>query len=153
MSGKAECQTNICELCRGIRRQELINSLGTVQVKEVKALIGYFDLDPKRVYDVVLEAYEHMPHQEAFLQLTGLFSQDARTQILGFRFVRLAKDDPVGCDALHHVTAQLIKVGSASSCVEGLIIGGSTHVCDIWCTPRMSSLLQLVSKTALQMDH
>ena len=62
----------------------------------------------------MLEAYEHMPHQEAFLQLTGLFSQDARTQILGFRFVRLAKDGAAECDALHQVTAQLIKVRRAS---------------------------------------
>ena len=97
-------------------------AFGIVQVKEVKALIGYFDLDPKRVYDVVLEAYEHLPHQEAFLQLTGLFSQDARTQILGFRFARLANEDMPGCDALHQVTAQLIKVRRASSCIKCLSI-------------------------------
>lgn len=77
----------------------------------MKALIGFFDLDPKRVYDVVLEAWEQVPDQEAFLQLTALFSQDARTQILGFRFTRLANDDAAaGSDALYQVTAQLIKV-------------------------------------------
>jgi len=87
-----------------------------VQVKEVKALIGFFDLDPKRVYDVVLEAWEQVPDQEAFLQLTALFSQDARTQILGFRFTRLANDDAAaGSDALYQVTAQLIKVSEALS--------------------------------------
>ena len=82
----------------------------------MKALIGFFDLDPKRVYDIVLEAWEQVPDQEAFLQLTALFSQDARTQILGFRFTRLANDDAAtGSDALYQVTAQLIKVSEGLS--------------------------------------
>ena len=81
-----------------------------MQVKEAQALIGFFDLDPKRVYDLVLEAYEQMPDQAAFLQLTALFSQDARTQILGFRFTRIANDKGAQSDALYRITAQLIKV-------------------------------------------
>ena len=28
-------------------------------IKNMKSLIGYFDLDPNRVFDLVLEAYEH----------------------------------------------------------------------------------------------
>ena len=109
------------ELCKLAKRSSI------VQVKEVKALIGFFDLDPKRVYDVILEAYEQMPHQEAFLQLTSLFSQDARTQILGFRFVRLADDDVAGCDALYQVTAQLIKVRGVSSRIHLDHLSGFTR--------------------------
>lgn len=81
-----------------------------MQVKEAQALIGFFDLDPKRVYDLVLEAYEQMPDQAAFLQLTALFSQDARTQILGFRYTRTASDKGAQSDALYRISAQLIKV-------------------------------------------
>ena len=84
------------------------------QVKEVKALIGFFDLDPKRVYDLVLDAYEQMPDQAAFLQLTALFSQDARTQILGFRFARIASESKSEPQALFQIAAQLIKVCKAS---------------------------------------
>ena len=84
------------------------------QVKEVKALIGFFDLDPKRVYDLVLEAYEQMPDQAAFLQLTALFSQEARTQILGFRFARIASESGSETQALFQIAAELIKVWKAS---------------------------------------
>lgn len=80
----------------------------------MKALIGFFDLDPKRVYDIVLEAFEQLPDQEGFLQFTALFSQDARTQILGFRFARIAKDSSAGSEKLFRIAAHLIKVSRAS---------------------------------------
>ena len=96
----------------------------------MKALIGFFDLDPKRVYDLVLEAYEQMPDQAAFLQLTALFSQDARTQILGFRFARIAPESGSDYQPLFQIAAELIKVGKGSlqvSCVSGQNVEQDLH--------------------------
>ncbi len=78
---------------------------------EVKALIGFFDLDPNRVYDVILDAFEAAPGNAALLHLAPLFSPEARTQILGFRFQRLSAAKSAAPDALFNIAAQLIKVG------------------------------------------
>jgi hypothetical protein len=40
-------------------------------VRSVQSLIGYFDLDPNRALDLVLEAYEQKPSNNGFLQLLG----------------------------------------------------------------------------------
>lgn len=83
-----------------------------MQVKEVKALIGFFDLDPNRVYDVVLDAFELSPDDESLLALIPLFSGEARTQILGFKFQRLVADGAPVPEALFRVAARMIKVCS-----------------------------------------
>ena len=97
-----------------------------VQVTEVKALIGFFDLDPNRVYDVVLEAFESAPGNAALLALAPLFSAEARTQILGFKFQRLAADGVPAPEALFNIAAQLIKVGMHSS---------SKHFLEVYACP------------------
>ncbi|KAK9917111.1 hypothetical protein WJX75_001006 [Coccomyxa subellipsoidea] len=88
-------------------------------VTEVKALIGFFDLDPNRVYDVVLEAFESAPGNAALLALAPLFSAEARTQILGFKFQRLAADGVPAPEALFNIAAQLIKAELVP--LEGLL--------------------------------
>ena len=35
----------------------------------IKALIGCFDLDPNRVLDLLLDAYEHKPTSKSFIKL------------------------------------------------------------------------------------
>ena len=55
---------------------------------EIKALIGYFDLDPNRACSLVHDAFSAQPHNDTFLKLTSLFSADALTQLLGFHFSR-----------------------------------------------------------------
>ena len=49
-------------------------------------MIGYFDLDPNRVLDLVLEAAEHQPENDAFVRLVPLFKEEAVVQLLGFKF-------------------------------------------------------------------
>lgn len=55
---------------------------------EIKALIGYFDLDPNRACSLVFDAFTAQPHNGSFLRLASLFSADSLTQLLGFHFSR-----------------------------------------------------------------
>ena len=80
------------------------------QVKEVKALIGFFDLDPNRVYDLMLDAFERAPRNAAFPALALAFSGEARVQLLGFKFQQLAGEREGTPLNLYLVAAQLIKV-------------------------------------------
>ena len=82
----------------------------------MKALIGFFDLDPNRVLDLALDAWERAPARAGFARLAALFSPDARAQLLGFKFQQLlaagapaVESAPPGLCA---VAAQLIKVQS-----------------------------------------
>lgn len=52
----------------------------------MQALIGYFDLDPNRVLDLVLDAAEIQPHNTAYHKLIPLFKKDAVVHLLGFKF-------------------------------------------------------------------
>ncbi|KAK9750246.1 hypothetical protein RND81_02G181900 [Saponaria officinalis] len=52
----------------------------------IKSLIGHFDLDPNRVFDIVLECFEMQPHNNLFLDLIPIFSKSHASQILGFKF-------------------------------------------------------------------
>jgi THO complex subunit 2 len=60
-------------------------------VRAVQSLIGYFDLDPNRALDLILEAYEQKPTNVGFLQLLGLFRKENFAQVLGFKFQNHAK--------------------------------------------------------------
>jgi hypothetical protein len=57
-----------------------------VQVLEVKALIGYFDLDPNRAVALALQAFASQPGNAAYLPLFRLFVPDSVGQTLGFLF-------------------------------------------------------------------
>ncbi len=57
-----------------------------MQHNELYSLIGFFDLDPNRVLDLVLHAFEQQPDNLAYLELLPLFSSDACAHILGFKF-------------------------------------------------------------------
>lgn len=54
--------------------------------KNVQSLIGYFDLDPNRVFDIILDAFEHEPENACFLQLLTHFNKNNACQIIGFKF-------------------------------------------------------------------
>lgn len=52
-----------------------------------QSLIGFFDLDPNRVLDLVLDAAEAAaPNCQAFLPLVTRFKKDAVVHLLGFKF-------------------------------------------------------------------
>ncbi|KAL9241909.1 hypothetical protein vseg_015966 [Gypsophila vaccaria] len=58
----------------------------SMTIGTIKSLIGHFDLDPNRVFDIVLECFEMQPHNDIFLDLIPIFSKSHASQILGFKF-------------------------------------------------------------------
>ena len=58
-------------------------------MKTIESLIGYFNLDPNRVLDVILEAFECLPHNvDMFVSLLRDHTHNKNTlcQVLGFKF-------------------------------------------------------------------
>ncbi|KAI5072915.1 hypothetical protein GOP47_0013021 [Adiantum capillus-veneris] len=64
----------------------LIKQTAPAVISTIKSLIGHFDLDPNRVFDIVLECYELQPDNAAFLELIPLFPKSHTSHILGFKF-------------------------------------------------------------------
>ncbi|CAN1296054.1 THO complex subunit 2 [Linum perenne] len=58
-------------LCRGSEDTTANASAATIGI--IKSLIGHFDLDPNRVFDVVLECFELQPDSRVFLELIPIF--------------------------------------------------------------------------------
>ncbi|XP_024388621.1 THO complex subunit 2 isoform X2 [Physcomitrium patens] len=85
-------------------------------ISAIKSLIGHFDLDPNRVFDIVLECYELQPDNSSFLELIPLFPKTHTTHILGFKFQfyqRPDVEDPAP-DGLYRLAAALVK----ANCIE-----------------------------------
>ena len=57
-----------------------------LQVTEMKSLIGFFNLDPSRVLDILLDAFCQQPANRAYLGLFKNFSRRVVSQFLGFKF-------------------------------------------------------------------
>ncbi|XP_016465502.1 THO complex subunit 2 isoform X1 [Nicotiana tabacum] len=88
-----------------------MQNASTATVGIIKSLIGHFDLDPNRVFDIVLECFEHQPGNTTFLDLIPIFPKSHASQILGFKFQyyqRLEVNDPVP-SGLYQLTALLVK--------------------------------------------
>ena len=47
---------------------------------------GFFDLDPNRVLDLVLDVYERHPRNDCFAELLRDFKQESLPHVLGFKF-------------------------------------------------------------------
>ncbi|GAB4828694.1 THO complex subunit 2 [Ancistrocladus abbreviatus] len=96
-------------LCQGSEAASVNASASTVGI--IKSLIGHFDLDPNRVFDVVLECFELQPHNKLFLNLIPIFPKSHASQILGFKFQyyqHLEVQSPVPF-GLYQLTALLVK--------------------------------------------
>ena len=52
----------------------------------MKSLIGFFDLDPSRVFDIVLDAFQQQPKTFVFVRFLHSFSPRVVAQNLGFKF-------------------------------------------------------------------
>ncbi|KAK8627665.1 hypothetical protein V6N13_135270 [Hibiscus sabdariffa] len=96
-------------LCRG--SEDSTQNSSTARIGIIKSLIGHFDLDPNRVFDIVLECYELQPDNNAFLQLIPIFPKSHASQILGFKFqyyqrMEVNAPTPFG---LYRLTALLVK--------------------------------------------
>mmetsp|Transcript_11861 Transcript_11861/g.21788 ORF Transcript_11861/g.21788 Transcript_11861/m.21788 type:complete len:1487 (+) Transcript_11861:406-4866(+) len=55
-------------------------------IENMQKLIGYFRLDPNRVFDLVLDAYENDPQNTCYGSIVDLFRSSNLKQILGFKF-------------------------------------------------------------------
>eukprot|EP00242_Pyramimonas_sp_CCMP2087_P000427 CAMPEP_0198227194 /NCGR_PEP_ID=MMETSP1445-20131203/108291_1 /TAXON_ID=36898 /ORGANISM="Pyramimonas sp., Strain CCMP2087" /LENGTH=151 /DNA_ID=CAMNT_0043907187 /DNA_START=3 /DNA_END=455 /DNA_ORIENTATION=+ len=56
------------------------------EICTIQSLIGFFDLDPNRVFDLYLDCFESQLTNTAFLKLMPLFSALSIAHILGFKF-------------------------------------------------------------------
>ena len=83
------------EECEGYAKliTELNQDLSTTSppemLKLIKSVIGYFNLDPNRVLDIILESFEcQLEEHDFFVQLLRLFTPDKQTmnELLGFKF-------------------------------------------------------------------
>ncbi|KAI3700101.1 hypothetical protein L2E82_44717 [Cichorium intybus] len=96
-------------LCQGSEVCSQNTSAATVGI--IKSLIGHFNLDPNRVFDIVLECFELQPDNNVFLNLIPIFPKSNASQILGFKFqyyqrLEVNSTVPFG---LYQLTAILIK--------------------------------------------
>ncbi|WMV24662.1 hypothetical protein MTR67_018047, partial [Solanum verrucosum] len=94
--------------------------LQLLQLAYIKLLIGHFDLDPNRVFDIVrslsimisfLSVLNVSLVNSIFLDLIPIFPKSHASQILGFKFQyfqRLEVNDPVPSE-LYQLTALLVK--------------------------------------------
>ncbi|XVE74551.1 hypothetical protein DITRI_Ditri12bG0026000 [Diplodiscus trichospermus] len=104
--GYAKLVTLLCQGSEGSTQ-----NAATARIGVIKSLIGHFDLDPNRVFDIVLECYELQPDNNAFLQLIPIFPKSHASQILGFKFqyyqrMEVNTPTPFG---LYKLTALLVK--------------------------------------------
>ena len=83
-------------------------------IANIQSLIGYFDLDPNRVLDLVLETLEAMPSRVAHKGLLALFNPKYIPHMLGFKFQQYHKGgraEPTPL-SLYRLCALLIQQGS-----------------------------------------
>ncbi len=77
---------------------------------EVKALIGYFDLDPNRAIALALQAFAAQPDNTSYVPIFRLFVPDSVGQTLGFLFQHAAAAGGETPDSLFAVAVALVKV-------------------------------------------
>lgn len=71
-------------------------------IKNILSLIGYFDMDPNRVLDIVLDAFEQQPANLSFVALLKHFPVRNIVHVLGFKFLyyqQPSMQSPVPVDA------------------------------------------------------
>ena len=104
-------------------------------IKKIQAFIGFFDLDPNRVIDLVLDAFEksglgaQTGQMGNFLKVIDLFQKENVLQLLGFKFrnyydqyvhaqqtgAKVSSLIGVAPQSLYDLAAVLIKTGRISS--------------------------------------
>uniref|UniRef100_A0A453GAP2 THO complex subunit 2 N-terminal domain-containing protein n=1 Tax=Aegilops tauschii subsp. strangulata TaxID=200361 RepID=A0A453GAP2_AEGTS len=107
--GYAKLVTLLCQVGSDLACQNA--SSATISI--IKSLIGHFDLDPNRVFDIVLECFELYPDNSIFYQLIPLFPKSHAAKILGFKFQYYQQLDvniPVP-SGLFRIAALLVKSG------------------------------------------
>ncbi|KAF6168558.1 hypothetical protein GIB67_005170 [Kingdonia uniflora] len=105
--GYAKLVTLLCQC----GTEALVGNSSGATTSIIKSLIGHFDLDPNRVFDIVLECFEHQADNSVFLDLIPIFPKSHASQILGFKFQYYQRMEvngsvPIG---LYKLTAVLVK--------------------------------------------
>ena len=98
--------------------QDLSTVTPSYIIEVIKSLIGYFNLDPNRVLDIILESFECQPKQHKFfVDLLAEYLPDKRTlcELLSFKFSFYLssnnEDKEITPKSLYMVTALLIQSG------------------------------------------
>ncbi|ETV96865.1 hypothetical protein H310_10146 [Aphanomyces invadans] len=78
------------------------------------SLIGYFDLDPNRVLDLVLDAYEVHYTNDCFMELLTEFKVDGLAHVLGFKFHYYTHQSKPAPRSLYRLAATMIRNGLLS---------------------------------------
>lgn len=81
-------------------------------LQATKSLIGCFNLDPNRVLDIILEAFELRTEQvEVFTQLLKAYSNEPKVlcEVLGFKFSHYHKNKERTPTSLYTVTALMLQ--------------------------------------------
>ncbi|CAA2963416.1 THO complex subunit 2 [Olea europaea subsp. europaea] len=104
--GYAKLVTLLCRVPEACTKSASAATVGII-----KSLIGHFDLDPNRVFDIVLECFELQPDNNVFLDLIPMFPKSHASQILGFKFqyhqrMEVTTPVPIG---LYELAALLVK--------------------------------------------
>ncbi|XP_047974285.1 THO complex subunit 2 isoform X2 [Salvia hispanica] len=104
--GYAKLVTLLCQVPEVSTENQSAATVGII-----KSLIGHFDLDPNRVFDIVLECFELQLDNSVFLDLIPIFPKSHASQILGFKFQYFQRNEvnapvPTG---LYQLTALMVK--------------------------------------------
>lgn len=60
-------------------------------IDKILSLIGFFDLDPNRVMDIVISAYQNDSKNSNFLEILKLLNINALPHLLGFKLLQMNK--------------------------------------------------------------
>ena len=69
--------------------QDLTSVTPSYILEVIKSVIGYFNLDPNRVLDIILESFESQPHHHKFfISLLEQYVPDSKTMcdLISFKF-------------------------------------------------------------------
>ena len=101
----------IAELCQG--KSGITPESAPIIFQRIQALIGYFDLDPNRCFDLVLDAFEQNLSAPGYMSLIELFnpSQESVCQLIGFKFAKSAESDKSTPKSLYRLAAMMVKKG------------------------------------------
>ena len=55
-------------------------------LKQIQSLIGLFELDPNRVIDIILDAFENNLSNQSLISILSSFSSNTIAQLIGFKF-------------------------------------------------------------------
>ena len=133
--------------------QDLTTTTPAEMLKLIKSVIGYFNLDPNRVLDIILESFEcQLDQHEFFVELLRLFTPDKQTmnELLGFKYkFYLSEDDgKIGevPESLFKQTALMIQYGILEMNVIYNLLGPSDEAIEEMAKKELSEAKEFVRK-------